>query len=109
MASEKVYTFPKGTLLKLTHHNAGYWLTEYEGYVGYMGKEFVTDVTKGYSDAKAYESGLLRKAEIKKREDAKAEADVQKMIHEALNTSSYCYIRGPKGGCYYINSNGNET
>lgn len=32
-----------------------------------------------------------------------------KATYEEAQTRSRTYIRGPRGGCYYINKNGNRT
>lgn len=105
LSSLTTYLIPGGTIVKITKYNMGYWQAEVDGHVGYLPKPyiFVTGKTPEELDS-----------ELKPKRASGAfgvlkEVQTQNRTRRSIQTSSTpYYIRGPRGGCYYITGSGRK-
>jgi len=80
-----IVNIPRNALLRIISYREGYWEVEYKNHVGYISEMFVL------------ENHLMNELKPKVRQ------------YSVKQLRSRRYIRGPRGGCYYINSNKNKV
>ncbi len=83
-----IHVIPSGEELVLLEYASSYFQVNYQGQIGYLHEMYV-------ANWKAHSKTLAKNSYSKKT--------------QKRQSKSRSYIRGPRGGCYYINSNGNKT
>ncbi|UHG92529.1 hypothetical protein [Spirosoma oryzicola] len=113
-SARTIYAIPEGTMLKVTKHNATYWRTEIDGKVGYVGNSFIAATGK---TPQAVERSLQPAVETSSdyssytttRPSYRAKPSYRpKTQSRSSSSSSQYYIRGPRGGCYYLTASGRK-
>jgi hypothetical protein len=99
MRSEQISKLPVGTKLYVQEKNNDYLLVRTEYGTGYIFYLYAS--TLDCPDAKTPKSTSSINASTSKPSSYQSTT--------RRYSSSRRYIRGPRGGCYYINSNGNKT
>lgn len=101
-SAKTLYTIPKGSILKITQQDESYWKADVDGKTGYLGKSYVVSTASSpkeiIENTKTYTT-----QEIIQQADARLQRS-----QRVLRSSSQYYIRGPRGGCYYLTSSGRK-
>ncbi|QDK80883.1 hypothetical protein EXU85_20610 [Spirosoma sp. KCTC 42546] len=113
MSSKTIYTIPEGSVLKITHHNSSYWAAEINGNKGYLGKTYVIATGKTPEEvekiaAPAGESEQTVEQVLVETNQYLKSSNSKKTSLRRVSTSSNYYIRGPRGGCYYLTASGRK-
>ncbi len=87
-----VDTLPKDTLLEVFQQKGVWYLVQAQDYVGWIHGNIIA-----LKDSEEFADKPSGKTDLKDPASRKN------------NSNQKTYIRGPRGGCYYINSNGNKT
>ncbi|GAB3701178.1 hypothetical protein GCM10027592_29030 [Spirosoma flavus] len=107
-SAKNIYTIPEQTVLKLTPYNDMYWSTEVGGFSGYIGRAIVT--FKG----KTPEEAIAASKPVPESKTSSVESyggynwESPKRRTSVARTYSQYYIRGPRGGCYYLTASGRK-
>ena len=105
LSSLTTYLIPAAAVVKITTYNERYWRAEIDGHVGYLPKPYVyltgktpDDLNSEFKPKRA--SGVF---------GVLKEVQTQNRTHRSMRASSTpYYIRGPRGGCYYITGSGRK-
>lgn len=116
--SDTICIIPNESAFKITHYTKKYWKAEYKEKVGYIAKNLVLRTAKTLQDADHPKGDYYPKTT--KESMAQADAGIKeasRVLKEANGASSRTsykatpssyYIRGPRGGCYYITASGRK-
>lgn len=105
LSSLTTYLIPGGTIVKITKHSIGYWQAEVDGHLGYLPKPYIFLTGKNPEELNS---------ELKPKRESGVfgvlkEVQNQNRTHRSTRASSTpYYIRGPRGGCYYITGSGRK-
>jgi hypothetical protein len=103
--SKTLYTIPANSIIKITHQNSNYWKTEINDVSGYVGKTYIIHTAKTYDGAQHISLPEARTTEELVKE---TDAILKKSNRIKAQESSQYYIRGPRGGCYYLTASGRK-
>ena len=111
-SAKTIYAVPEGSVIKISQYNASYWKAEANGITGYLGKTFVVATGKTISDiersvkpvAETYSSYTYSSNTYSK---PRTKAYRTRTASTSPSSSQY-YIRGPRGGCYYLTGSGRK-
>jgi len=119
--ADTLLVIPEGAVMKVTHFKKDYWKTEVDGKVGYLAKNLVLRTAKTHQAAANPKPGdyaprttkeLFAESDAIVRESNKILKEANrvsstKSISYRTSSSKY-YIRGPRGGCYYVTASGRK-
>ncbi len=111
-SSKTIYSIPEGTVLKITKYNSAYWQAECEGHIGYLAKPYV--MSTGKTPAETEQNAKPPVETISDTDYLTAKYGLSTSRTKTTKQSrtkpvvTQYYIRGPRGGCYYVTASGRK-
>lgn len=108
----KIKSLPKDSKLLVTGNTGIYLHIESEYGKGYISENLVNEqisATKISKNVSSYKAPVKRSYSSLSSQNKRTYSKKASPRASYRSTSYRSYIRGPRGGCYYINSNGNKS
>jgi hypothetical protein len=91
-----VTTLPNGSAIEVIKQTGAWFLVQSPEYVGWLHGNTIR--LRDLASAESFEADYVAPTPKRKTKAS-----------SSRSSSSRTYLTGPRGGCYYINSNGNKT
>lgn len=101
--SKTVYDIPAGTVLGLSRYSDLYWRTQINNIQGYISSTYIATTGESVDEVNGVAKLPVKSRSVKYNFLRKSHS-----YYPPVRVSSQYYIRGPRGGCYYLTASGRK-